>query len=43
MNLDQCEQALQTQYINNPDQSDNISQLTNIAWGKDKVNCLANM
>jgi hypothetical protein len=43
MNINQCEQALQTQYNTNALQLDNISKLTNIAWGKDKESCMAQM
>lgn len=43
MNLTQCEQALQTQYDSNPNQLDNISQLTNIARSKDKISCMIQM
>ncbi|MEI8092060.1 MAG: hypothetical protein WCG98_07905 [bacterium] len=43
MNLDQCEQALQTQYVKDPNQLDNISQLTSLARGKDKTICFTKM
>ena len=43
MNITQCEQALQTQYDTNSAQLDNISKLTNVAWGKDKASCFSQM
>lgn len=43
MNINQCEEALQTQYDKNPNQLDNISQLTNASWKLDKANCFAMM
>lgn len=43
MNINQCEQALQTQYNKNPSQLDNISKLTNVARSKDKPSCFSMM
>ena len=43
MNLTQCEQQLQTIYDQNPILGENISKITNTAWGKDKAYCLQRM
>lgn len=40
MNLTQCELQLQSTYEKNPNLWENISQLTNHAWGKEKSQCL---
>ncbi|MDD3262893.1 MAG: hypothetical protein PHR61_03520 [Candidatus Absconditabacteria bacterium] len=40
MNLTQCEQNLQAVYEKNPILGENISQITSLAWGEDKSECL---
>jgi hypothetical protein len=43
MNLTQCEQQLQTVFDKNPILGENISKITNTAWGTDKSYCLQRM
>lgn len=40
MNLTQCELQLRSTYEKNPSLWENISQLTTLAWGKEKAQCL---
>lgn len=40
MNLTQCELSLQSTYEKNPNFWENISQLTSLAWGSEKSQCL---
>ncbi|AHB41546.1 hypothetical protein P148_SR1C00001G0756 [candidate division SR1 bacterium RAAC1_SR1_1] len=43
MNLIQCEQQLQAVYDKNPILAENISKITNTAWGADKSYCIQRM
>ena len=43
MELNVCEQHIQDSYERNPAWLENISQLTNSAWGKDKTICMQMM
>ena len=43
MNLQQCEQALNTQYSMNTAQIDNVSRLTSSSWWANKSTCVTQM
>ena len=43
MELGACEQLIKNSYEKNPASLENISQLTNSAWGANKVSCMQAM
>ena len=43
MNQQQCKILLRDQFLKDIDQKDNISKLTNDAWGADKSFCIGEM